>query len=71
MHPDITRGTADYRITRSDADADADSRCPSSGMKVGKMIEIPGSDDGKIECPRCGTFWHGGSTVLAEHNRRR
>lgn len=45
--------------------------CPSSGENVGRMIPIPGSDDWKIECPTCGTMWHGGSTVLDDHDRRR
>lgn len=43
-------------------------RCFSSGQRVGRVIEIPGSDDWKIECPSCGAWWHGGSTVLAEHD---
>lgn len=46
-------------------------RCPSSNKSVGRMIEIPGSDDWKIECPTCGCKWHGGSTVLDEHDRCR
>jgi len=43
--------------------------CPSSGENVGRMIEIPGSDEWNIECPTCGTRWHGGSTTLNDHNR--
>ena len=45
------------------------SRCPSSGENVGRMIEIPGSDEWKIRCPTCGALWFGGSTVLDEHRR--
>jgi len=45
--------------------------CPSSGENVGKMIQLDGSDDWKIECPTCGTWWYGGSTVLDDHNRPR
>lgn len=45
--------------------------CPSSGENVGRMMEIPGSDDWAIECPTCGARWHGGSTVLADHERCR
>lgn len=41
--------------------------CPSSGQDVGRVIVIPGSDDWKVECPMCGTIWHGGSTVLDDH----
>lgn len=44
-------------------------RCPSSGQPVGRMIETPGSDEWKIKCPTCGKWWHGGSTVLDEHDR--
>lgn len=43
--------------------------CPASGENVGRFIPIPGMDDWKIECPSCGTWWHGGSTVLDDHNR--
>lgn len=46
-------------------------RCPSSGENVGRMIEIPGMDDWRIECPTCGAMWAGGSTTLSEHDRRR
>lgn len=45
-------------------------RCALSGKDVGRMIEIPGSEEWKIECPSCGTWWHGGSTVLVEHELR-
>lgn len=44
-----------------------DEVCPASGRDVGRMVAIPGSDDWKIHCPECGTWWHGGSTVLDEH----
>lgn len=43
--------------------------CRSSGENVGRMIEIPGSDDWKIQCPTCGRWWHGGSTVLVDHDK--
>lgn len=43
--------------------------CPSSGENVGRMIEILGSDEWKIECSMCGTKWHGGSTMLTDHER--
>ncbi|WP_026821230.1 hypothetical protein [Arthrobacter castelli] len=43
--------------------------CASSGEDVGRMIEIPGSGDWKVECPKCGRWWHGGSTVLDDHDR--
>ncbi|WP_448656852.1 hypothetical protein [Microbacterium lacticum] len=46
-------------------------RCPSSGENAGRIVEIPGSDDWKIHCPDCGVWWHGGSTVLPDHNRPR
>ena len=48
---------------------DLKRRCPSSGGKVGRMIERPGSDDWYIKRPTCGTQWAGGSTVLSEHNK--
>jgi hypothetical protein len=44
-------------------------RCPSGGDDVGRMIEIPRSDDWHIKCPACGAWWSGGSTVLVEHDR--
>ncbi|GAA1874379.1 hypothetical protein GCM10009751_37410 [Myceligenerans crystallogenes] len=44
--------------------------CPASGQNVGRMVEIPGSDDWNIRCPECGMSWAGGSTVLDEHPRR-
>ncbi|GAA2840765.1 hypothetical protein GCM10010522_69160 [Kribbella solani] len=47
-----------------------DRLCPSSGENVGRMIPIPGSDDWKIKCPTCSTWWHGGSTVLPDHEHR-
>jgi hypothetical protein len=53
-----------------ETNADTNRRCPSSGQNVGRMIPIPGSDDWKIKCPTCSTWWHGGSTVLDEHERR-
>ena len=31
-------------------------RCSSSGENVGKFIQVPGSDDYKVECPTCGTM---------------
>ncbi|GLB67034.1 hypothetical protein AHIS1636_14730 [Arthrobacter mangrovi] len=43
--------------------------CPSSGEDVGRMIPLSWSDDWKVECPACGRWWHGGSTVLADHER--
>lgn len=43
--------------------------CPSSGENVGEMIEFPGTDEWHIKCPACGTWWAGGSTVLADHNK--
>lgn len=46
-----------------------DPRCPSSGENVGRMVEIWGSDEWRIECPTCGAMWAGGSTVLMEHDR--
>ena len=45
--------------------------CPASGENEGRMIPIPGSDEWKIECPTCGAWWHGGSTVLPDHDRYR
>lgn len=42
--------------------------CPSSGENAGRMVEIPGTDEWRIECPTCGMRWAGGSTVLADHN---
>ncbi len=48
---------------------DMKRRCPSSGGKVGIMIERPGSDDWYIKCPACGMQWAGGSIVLSEHNK--
>jgi hypothetical protein len=48
---------------------DSNLQCPASGKNVGRIIEIPGSDDWKIECPTCGCWWHGGSTVLENHDR--
>ncbi len=44
--------------------------CRSSGEDVGRFIRTPGSDEYKIECPTCGTMWHGGSTVLPDHDKR-
>lgn len=44
-------------------------RCPSSGKDVGRMIENFVSDEWKIQCPTCGSWWSGGSTVLADHDR--
>ncbi|WP_237742890.1 hypothetical protein [Actinopolymorpha alba] len=49
----------------------AGRRCPSSSENVGRVIEIPGMDEWKIECPTCGAMWAGGSTVLIEHERVR
>lgn len=43
--------------------------CPSSSQNVGRMIEIRGSDEWRIECPACGTWWSGGSTLLADHKK--
>jgi hypothetical protein len=51
--------------------AGGDRLCPSSGEDVGRMIEIWGSDEWRIECPTCGAMWAGGSTVLIEHDRVR
>ncbi|WP_353649377.1 hypothetical protein ABLG96_21700 [Nakamurella sp. A5-74] len=45
--------------------------CPSSTENVGRVIEIPGSDEWNIECPTCGTRWAGGSAVLDDHKRFR
>ncbi|MGH3973219.1 MAG: hypothetical protein ACRDS9_07830 [Pseudonocardiaceae bacterium] len=50
---------------------DTKAWCPSSGENVGRMIEIPGSEEWKIECPTCGATWHGGSTLLDDHERSR
>lgn len=50
-------------------EARSSMRCPSSGMDHGRMIEIPGSDEWKIECTCCGRMWAGGSTFLDEHDR--
>ena len=50
---------------------ESDLRCPSSSKNVGRMIEIAGSDDWRIECPTCGSKWGGGSTVLEEHDVHR
>lgn len=46
-------------------------RCLSSCKPVGRMIEYPGTDEWNIECPMCGTWWAGGSTILGEHDRPR
>lgn len=46
-----------------------EGRCAASGLNVGRMIAIPGSDEWKIECPDCGALWFGGSTVLDVHDR--
>lgn len=43
--------------------------CPSSGADVGRMIELPGTDEWHFVCPTCGAKWAGGSTVLADHDR--
>jgi hypothetical protein len=55
---------------KAEQNQDAERRCPSSGKSVGKMLEIWGSDEWNIECPTCGAWWSGGSTVLDEHERR-
>lgn len=47
----------------------ASRRCTSSGQDVGRMIEILGMDDWKVECPTCGAMWGGGGTQLPEHDR--
>ncbi|MFC8302609.1 hypothetical protein ACFUCV_02875 [Specibacter sp. NPDC057265] len=44
-------------------------RCPSSGEKVGIMLESLVSNDWYIKCPACGMQWAGGSIVLSEHNK--
>ncbi|ALN14355.1 hypothetical protein ASQ49_02690 [Acidipropionibacterium acidipropionici] len=46
-------------------------RCSSSGQDVGRMINIDGMDDWRVECPTCGAMWWGGSTVLPEHDKPR
>lgn len=46
-----------------------EGRCAASGLNVGRMIAIPGSDEWKIECPDCVALWFGGSTVLDVHDR--
>ena len=51
--------------------SNADDWCPSSGLDVGLMVETPGSDEWKIECPTCGRLWFGGSTVLDDHTSAR
>jgi|JI8StandDraft_1071087.scaffolds.fasta_scaffold46845_3 hypothetical protein len=43
------------------------SECPASGQSVGRMVEIPGSDEWKITCPECGAWWHGGGVLLPKH----
>jgi hypothetical protein len=48
-----------------------DGRCPCSGEPIGRIIEYPGTDEWDIECPTCGTWWAGGSTILDEHDRPR
>lgn len=53
------------------SDQTGPQKCTSSGLDVGRMLPIPGSDDWHIECPTCGMWWAGGSTVLPEHNRPR